>query len=124
MVASMKKSGKICRWTALVLLLALGGFLVWIWEPWNAITRDNFRRIHRGMPMEEVEAILGEPSSTQNQGRVRKWRDSDGNWIIVLFENNLVTMHKCDFGDEHPGRKRSFRGRVRDWLGWGGRPFK
>ncbi len=124
MLTSMRKSRKIWGGTALVPLLVVGGFLVWVWQPWNPITRGNCRRINRGMTMEEVKAILGEPTSTHNQGRVAKWRDGDGNWIIVLFDNNLVKLHKCDFGDGDPGRPRKFRKRVRDWLGWDGPPFK
>ncbi|NOZ19972.1 MAG: outer membrane protein assembly factor BamE [Planctomycetes bacterium] len=43
--------------------LAIGVFCVVLWGCANPnVTRENYEKIHKGMPMEQVEAILGNPS--------------------------------------------------------------
>jgi hypothetical protein len=45
------------------------------------VTTENFRRLYEGMPMEEVEAILGEPSKKDGDDFYYK-----GKYFIIVVE--------------------------------------
>jgi hypothetical protein len=135
MLACMKRSRKIWLGVFIALVLAVGGFFVWAWEPWNPITRGNCLRVERGMTMDEVTDILGEPTRVTgpvkadlphfDHASIAEWHDDNDNKIYVYFDRNgLVKRRFCDYGDDDPGKHRTFRERVRRWLGWDGPPMK
>ncbi len=59
----MRTSRKILLGPPLVLVLAAGGIAVWVWEPWNPIRESACRHITKGMTWDQVEAVLGKPTT-------------------------------------------------------------
>ena len=61
----------------------------------SKINQDNFDRIHSGMTMEQVQALLGKPSGSSSMalggfsGTSATWKGSDGT-ITVQFLNDQV----------------------------------
>ncbi len=63
----------------------------------SKISQDNYQKIQPNMTMQEVVAILGEPTHTENisiagiSGASAVWRDSSGE-IAIQFLNDRVTV--------------------------------
>ncbi len=89
----------------LATLLAAGAFVLWPWP--NRITRENCVRIHAGMTLAEVEAILGPPGDYTtgptdpvgmtaedwpSGGEAKLWMSNEG-WILLAFDQkgNVAT---------------------------------
>jgi hypothetical protein len=65
--------------------LALGAG-VWLLWPRSAINADNFARIRVGMPLDEVETILGGPERDEAAGPV----EPAGEPVAVAAANNVT----------------------------------
>ena len=63
----------------------------------SKISQDNYQKIQPNMTMQEVIAILGEPTHTENisiagiSGASAAWQDSSGE-IAIQFLNDRVTI--------------------------------
>ena len=63
----------------------------------SKISQDNYQKIQPNMTMQEVIAILGEPTHTENisiagiSGASAVWQDSNGE-IAIQFLNDRVTV--------------------------------
>jgi hypothetical protein len=51
-----------------LLVLGVGGWLLWPWPRSSAITAENAAKIQKGMTLAEVEAILGGPARNETTG--------------------------------------------------------
>ncbi|HKJ08962.1 MAG TPA: outer membrane protein assembly factor BamE [Gammaproteobacteria bacterium] len=77
---------------AVILSVALSMLLV---ACASKINQDNFSRIHTGMTMEQVQALLGKPTGSSSMalggfsGTSATWKGSDGT-ITVQFLNDQV----------------------------------
>jgi hypothetical protein len=87
-------------WLALVLLLGLAGSTALIYSGQSRITQENFDRIHNGMSLAEVEAILGEHNSDWSIAHapvdMHGWR-SGPNLIAIYFKDDKVEMKDARF---------------------------
>jgi hypothetical protein len=69
----------------------------------SKLTQENFDKVKAGMTMEEVKAILGEPSETNSvglgplSGTSATWKDEKAT-ISIQFVNNKVTMRNFNKG--------------------------
>jgi hypothetical protein len=70
---------------ALALAGVIGGVAI-LW-PRSAITRRNYERIHIGMPLAEVDHVLGGPSRDESSGPL--WSDESAgesvDWALLTF---------------------------------------
>lgn len=70
----------------------------------SRVTQDNFEKIKPGMTMQEVIAILGEPSSSQSinlagvSGTTAVWESKD-NEITIQLINDRVTIKSYSKSD-------------------------
>jgi hypothetical protein len=123
----------------LLAVLAFAGVLLAprLLAPEPGVTAENFQRIRKGMTLEEVEAILGQPGSWGNQppsrfgaddGPVRKVWSNRRDTVIILavpiqvgdgrrrvWSGTLLNIH------DHTSAELTdpdWFGRLRDWLGW------
>src|SRR5262245_46758429 len=77
----------------LALLLLAGAFLLADWLTWQpGVTEANVRRLRPGMPLAEVEAILGgKPDDVYGPGhdfprQIRAWHGRAGRaWVTVRY---------------------------------------
>lgn len=46
---------------------------LWLLSPPTPITRENYIKIHKGMPRDEVEAFLGAPDQIRDEPLVYRW---------------------------------------------------
>jgi hypothetical protein len=60
-----------------LMLLAVGGFV--LWPRADRLARENYERVRRGMSRPEVEAILGPPGDYRTGPT---WVNSDRNWDL------------------------------------------
>jgi SmpA / OmlA family len=84
-----------------------------------AATRANFGKIQRGMTREQVEAILGEPSSMEDRDEETHiccwWRGLNVSGFVTFYpKRHPRFLAPCA---PHP----ALRGKV-DGVGWGDRP--
>jgi hypothetical protein len=101
--------------TLIVLTVVLLGVLELVEE--NA-TEAKFSKINPEMTVEEVQDVLGPPSSPSRIAgiggvRVMTWNLS-GRIVQVFFDSNGRVMSK-EWGDGHV--KPSLKDRIRGWLG-------
>jgi SmpA / OmlA family len=66
--------------------------------PKPGVTLDNFRRLHRGMTKEEVDAILGGPVEVSgfnnNKARTRYWHGD--HCRVSITSSSFVTLDAAD----------------------------
>jgi hypothetical protein len=86
--------------------LALG---IYSLVPMQGITKRNFDRIEKGMTMEEVKAILGEPRDGDDKGFI--WRRADGTHVFVMLKDG-----KVDDKEFLPSQE-SLANTLRRWTG-------
>jgi hypothetical protein len=87
---------KIAIAIGLVAALLVVGLLLYFLSPLlnpprPGVTQENFRRVHKGMSEEEVEAILGgpgEPAGFMMLTKSREWRGPD---CVVSITFGLIT---------------------------------
>ncbi len=131
----MRTSQKLLLALALALVLAAGGYAVWLLEPWNPITYENYERITDGMMLAAVEAILGGPGQKKMDGpdcqNVRHWRGG-GNILWVSFYPDTSPVRPGRVSDKGfhpftpeigpPPKDLPLRLKIRWWLnnrlGW------
>src|SRR5262249_36771238 len=122
--------GLAMRWRALLwlagLALVIGALLLTdrlLWAP--GLTEDNVRRIRPGMPLAEVEALLGGPAVWEldardeegDQPRGYRWlrkRVGEGARLEAQFFEDGHVMGAGGYGRPQPGPLS----RLRAWLGW------
>ena len=65
--------------SAVVLLVAGFALFVWLTRPTPGVTWENFRRLHIGMSVKEVERLLGEPHEVygSRRGTERYWKSQE-----------------------------------------------
>jgi hypothetical protein len=74
---------------AAVLVPLVGLGIYWLIPPTPGVTLENFRRLRKGMTLDQAQAVLGEPSYPIRDGIV--WdADDDISIILHLDDNNLV----------------------------------
>jgi hypothetical protein len=86
--------------------LVLGVYLL---LPMQGITKRNFDRIEKGMTIEEVKAILGEPRDGDDKGFI--WRRADGTHVFVMLKDG-----KVDDKEFLPSQE-SLANTLRRWTG-------
>jgi outer membrane protein assembly factor BamE (lipoprotein component of BamABCDE complex) len=70
----------------------------------SKISQENFEKIQTGMPLAQVQAILGEPTESSSvdvavfSGTVSKWRAGDVT-ITIQFVNGKVVAKQLSKGD-------------------------
>ena len=61
--------------------------------PQPGVTKRNFNRVHEGMSVEEVEAILG--PHAHNAGKKLVWHaEREGSEIVIVLDTNGRVSHK------------------------------
>jgi len=71
----------------------------------SKISQENFEKIHTGMPLAQVIAILGEPTESSSvdvavfSGTVSKWKAGDVT-ITIQFVNGKVVAKQLSKGDK------------------------
>jgi hypothetical protein len=78
------------RTRRLLLLILPAGLValaiaIWVLWPRTAINRENFEKIHRGMAVAEVEAILGGPPGDYGSGSEAPYND-----LFIPSGNRLI----------------------------------
>ena len=64
----------------------------------SKINQENYQKIQNGMTLEEVKAILGEPTDVQTagigglSGTSAVWKNKEGAKIDIKFVNNKVQL--------------------------------
>ena len=110
-----------CLWLSGVALV-VGALLLTdhlLGEP--GLTEDNVRRLRPGMPLAEVEALLGGPAADTFEMPAefpayrwqREWREG-GDSVVVLFFADGRVMAAAGKGRPQPGSLA----RLRAWIGW------
>jgi hypothetical protein len=80
----------------LIIALSLSVFLLGCLS--SKINQENYAKIQNGMTMEEVKAILGEPTESNTtgisviSGTAATWKSSDGASINIKFLNDKVKL--------------------------------
>ncbi len=121
MLGGMRTSRAVLLGMALNLLFLVGASAVWVWQPWNPVNPWNACRIIEGMPVNQVEAILG-PPTLSNRSEVKREGDP-GMWTADWFGEDSVISVTFDGKDQVVGTDflnldpPSLRQRVRKWLG-------
>ena len=90
------------KWRCLfAIAVVIAGMLLAIWVENSrlGVTRANFHRIHTGMPLAEVEAILGAPIAEQEAPlgwphRTMIWADSGVIRIDITFDEQKCVSEK------------------------------
>jgi hypothetical protein len=90
-----------------------------LWRP--GLTESNVRRIRPGMPLAEVEALLGGPAAEAVEMPAdypayrwqREWREDGASVVVQFFEDGTV-MAAAGGRAAPPGPLT----RLRAWLGW------
>jgi hypothetical protein len=117
--------------------LVVGGFGVYLLiPPKSGVTKENFRRLYKGMMKEEILAILGsegtegEPilgwsDDTDNLLRFGSslcyWKGREGHAWIVFFGNNADGggfYSNSGEADNHADKPESILVILRRWIGW------
>jgi hypothetical protein len=100
----MKRRSLLLGCLALVALVAVPRLLA----PKPGVTVENFRRLHRGMTKEEVDAILGGPGEVSgfinNMARTRDWHGD--HCTVSIMSSSLATL------DAASGEIRTDDGRL------------
>lgn len=71
----------------------------------SKISQENFEKIQTGMPLAQVQAILGEPTESSSldvavfSGTVSKWKAGDVT-ITIQFVNGNVVAKQLSKGDK------------------------
>jgi len=71
----------------------------------SKISQENFEKIQTGMPLAQVQAILGEPTESSSvdvavfSGTVSKWKAGDVT-ITIQFVNGKVVAKQFSKGDK------------------------
>jgi outer membrane protein assembly factor BamE (lipoprotein component of BamABCDE complex) len=71
----------------------------------SKISQENFEKIQTGMPLAQVQAILGEPTESSSvdvavfSGTVSKWRAGDVT-ITIQFVNGKVVAKQLSKGEK------------------------
>jgi hypothetical protein len=90
----------------LALVGVAGASYLWATYPRSGVTRGNFERIHDGMTLSEVEALLGEPPTTLDRVDIDCELSRDGFvkpprllqfQTAVWRSRGLCIQVKCDF---------------------------
>ena len=89
------------------------------WQP--GLTQDNARRVRPGMPLAEVEALLGGPAADSFEMPddypafrwQREWREGGAD-VVVQFTAGGTVLSAAGRGRPQPGPLA----RLRRWLGW------
>ena len=73
--------------------------------PVSKLTRANFDQIHEKMSREEVQAILGSPSSTSTEDKLiykrTTWRYVEGDkYINITFKNDELDSKDTNLGTQ------------------------
>jgi hypothetical protein len=68
------------------------------------------RKIEVGMPRNQVEAVMGNPTGSIENEKSAAWSDDDG-LFLVSFDNNSKVRHK------QYNRKGNFMAKVRELIG-------
>jgi outer membrane protein assembly factor BamE (lipoprotein component of BamABCDE complex) len=73
--------------------------------PMSKLTRANFDQIHEKMSKEEVQAILGSPSSTSTEDKLiykrTTWRYVEGDkYINITFKNDELDSKDTNLGTQ------------------------
>ena len=71
----------------------------------SKLTRANFDQIHEKMSKEEVQAILGSPSSTSTEDKLiykrTTWRYVEGDkYINITFKNDEMDSKDTNLGTQ------------------------
>src|SRR5947209_16219742 len=82
---TMKTTWQVWLGAVLVVLLLLGGFAVWVWEPWNPLNPWNRQRIVPGMTRAQVEDILGKPSVVTDDHWLVYYHEEGNSIFVVTF---------------------------------------
>src|SRR5438105_2718516 len=61
----------------LIPVLSMGVVGAWLVAPLSRINRENFERIHKGMTIDEVRAVLGEPEPI-----IAEFMIGDADWLV------------------------------------------
>jgi hypothetical protein len=111
-----------------ILLAAAASLLVaspiaavwWALTPEPGVTLENFRRLHDGMTLEEIETIMGKPSDRceipMNGSSTHIWVGDEGTvsitqgFVTGTFQKQGETVRQL------ASAPRSFR--IRHWLGF------
>src|SRR5262249_35520607 len=124
-VGLMAMRRRVLLWLAGVALV-VGALLLTdrlLWQP--GLTEGNVRRLRPGMPLAEVEALLGGPATWEMDLRqeapgeklgfrwLRKWVDEGARLEVQFFEDGRV-MAAAGWGRPPAGPPA----RVRSWWGW------
>lgn len=66
----------------------------------RSFERAEFERIHSGMKLNEIEAILGRGIKTEETSNFKKyvWKNLDGSQIFVEFDSNNFARHSVQHG--------------------------
>ena len=72
-------------------------------NPISKINRANYDQIHEKMSKEEVQAILGPPTSISTEDKIiyrrRNWRYTEGdNYINLTFKNDELDSKDTNLG--------------------------
>jgi hypothetical protein len=118
---------------AAVVLLLVGIGVYFSVPPKPGITRENFLRIHKGMPEEQVRSIfgsMGEPRDflarhTDHEMHLTVWNGGDG-VVWIVFDEGKADAGVFDpehglsvpLGGEPEGLAQRVRRWVNDWTGW------
>jgi hypothetical protein len=103
----MNKRNWLILWSFFFLFLVNGSLCWFIWSN-SSITRMNFNRLRRNMPLAEIEAILGPSESTDHTtfgsppegGYLKKWSGRDGEiWIIFSTYPHKAQMGRFEGKD-------------------------
>ena len=107
-----------------VALLGVVGFVTFLWltSPNPGASWDNFRRFREGMPVRDVEALLGKPCEVYESPTypTRCWRGEEVEISLTFFSDTLL----CGYADlsngdrEYIRRDETFLDRIRRWLHW------
>jgi hypothetical protein len=105
-------------------LAVMGTFTLWVLEPWNRVTEENFLKIAPFMPLNRVKEMLGEPTrigriSPHTSPRERKASWDGGGYMISVWlsSNDEVVFRFFD-----PRDPPTFRMRLQRLLGLIGDP--
>jgi outer membrane protein assembly factor BamE (lipoprotein component of BamABCDE complex) len=94
---------RLCRLRAVALSMVICMSLVSC--SGSKISQENFEKIHTGMPLTQVTAILGEPTEASSvdvavfSGAVSKWKKGDVT-ITIQFVNGKVVAKQLSKADQ------------------------
>jgi hypothetical protein len=113
-------------------LVGLGGLSLFLFllpdrgEP--GINLENFHRLRAGMPLQEVQAIMGRPGATKHLlGRTfQVWQEGSVQIMVLLDDTGRVSHGNFDeWSDDGTGLQKvndldegGVADRLRAWLGW------